>query len=105
MARLIWAMPALSDLEEIADYIAIENPSAAATLVKRVFSTVEQLEQNPKSGKVSAVLQGSRYRELSCGPCRVFYRISQNEVIVLYVMRGERELRNYILDERYSGNS
>ena len=100
MARLIWTEPALKDLDEIAEYIALENPPAARSLVQRVFSTVERLERYPGSGKVPYELEGSRYREVVCGPCRVFYRHSKSEVLILYVMRSERELRNFLLDER-----
>ena len=51
MARVIWTEPALNDLDAIADYIAIENPVAAAQLVQRVFEHVEQLEAHPESGR------------------------------------------------------
>ncbi len=40
MARLIWAEPALSDLEEIAEYIALDNRPAATRYVRRVFTAV-----------------------------------------------------------------
>ena len=100
MARLIWTEPALADLNEIAEYIALENPPAASTLVQRVFSAVERLERHPNSGKVPGELIGSRYREVVCGPCRVFYRHSKGEVHVLYIMRSERELRNFLLEGR-----
>ena len=100
MAELAWTEPALSDLNEIAEYIALENPAAASALVQQVFSTVGRLEQHPKSGKVPTELEGSRYREVVCGPCRVFYRYSKGQVLVLYIMRGERELRNFLLENR-----
>ena len=100
MAQLIWTEPALSDLNEIAEYIALENPPAARALVQRVFSAVERLERHPASGKVPAELEGSRYREVICGPCRVFYRHSKQHVLILYVMRSERELRNFVLEDR-----
>jgi hypothetical protein len=29
-------------------------------------------------------------------PCRIFYRIEGKKEYILYVMRGERELRNFI---------
>ena len=38
MAKVIWTEPALSDLDAIADYIALDNPKAAHDLVQRVFS-------------------------------------------------------------------
>tara|TARA_R110001599_G_C12267242_1_gene660982 strand:+ start:3630 stop:3947 length:318 start_codon:yes stop_codon:yes gene_type:complete len=100
MAELIWTEPALSDLNEIAEYIALENPKAARALVQRVFSAVERLEQHSASGKVPAELENSRYREVICGPCRVFYRHSKRQVLILYIMRSERELRNFILEDR-----
>ena len=50
MAQVIWSEPALSDLDAIADYIALENPEAARALVQKVFHHVEQLAQHPKSG-------------------------------------------------------
>lgn len=45
MARLIWAEPILQDLEQIADYIALEDPLAAERLVQRVVAQAELLEQ------------------------------------------------------------
>ena len=43
MAQIVWTEPALNDLDAIADYIALESPTAAAELVRRVFAHVEQL--------------------------------------------------------------
>lgn len=100
MAELIWTEPALSDLNEIAEYITLENPPAAHALVQQVFSAVERLERHPFSGKVPAELGSNRYREVICGPCRIFYRHSKKRVLILYVMRSERELRNFVLEDR-----
>lgn len=93
MAEITWTEPALSDLDAIADYIALENPSAAAQLVQRVFHHVEQLEKFPESGSKPAELKKSRYRQIVEPPCRVFYRCDGERVIVLHVMRSERVLR------------
>ena len=100
MARLIWTEPALSDLNEIAEYIALENPVAASDLVQRVLNAVERLERHPASGRIPEELEGRRYREVVCGPCRVLYRHSRGQVLILYVMRSERELRNFLLEDR-----
>jgi len=37
MAQIIWTEPALSDLDAIAEYIALDKPSAAMKLVQKVF--------------------------------------------------------------------
>ena len=93
MAEVIWTEPALSDLDAIADYIAIENPVAAAGLVQRVFRHVEQLEAHPKSGSRPAELRGSRYRQIVEPPCRVLYRYDGENVFILHVMRSEQLLK------------
>ncbi|MCF6337483.1 MAG: type II toxin-antitoxin system RelE/ParE family toxin [Gammaproteobacteria bacterium] len=106
MAQVIWAEPALSDLNEMAEYIALDNPEAAAHLVREVFSAVERLEQHPESGRRPPELERkTRYREVIVGPCRVFYRVENSMLYILYVMRGEQELRVFLLENRARENS
>ena len=105
MAQIIWTEPALSDLNEIAEYIALDNFTAAQGLVSKVFEKTERLEEFPKSGRIPSELKGSRYREVIVGPCRIFYRIEKNKIYILYVMRGERLLRNYLIEERSKNTS
>ena len=100
MARLIWTEPALSDLDAIADHIALDNPVAAAHLVEQVFECVERLKRFPKSYKCPPELPHSPYREVIVSPCRVFYRIEDDTVCLLHVMRAERLLRFFLLSER-----
>ena len=100
MAQVIWTEPALNDLDAIADYIAIENPVAAAELVQRVFGHVEQLEAHPESGSRPPELKRSRYRQIVEPPCRVFYRYDGETVFVLFVMRSEQLLRKGQLASR-----
>jgi toxin ParE1/3/4 len=93
MAEVIWTEPALSDLDAIADYIALDKPEAARQLVQRVFRHVEQLSDHPKSGSRPPELKGWRYRQIVEPPCRVLYRIDGDRAYILYVMRGERLLQ------------
>lgn len=93
MAEIIWSEPALSDLDAIADYIALESPTAAAELVKRIVGHVGQLVDHPESGSRPQELKRSRYRQIVEPPCRVFYRYDGQSVFVLHVMRSERLLR------------
>ena len=97
MAEVIWTEPALSDLDAIADYIALENPHAARALVERVFKHVDQLIDHPKSGSKPLELRGWRFRQIVEPPCRVFYREDSNRVFILHVMRAERLLRSEVL--------
>jgi plasmid stabilization system protein ParE len=93
MDEVIWTEPALSDLDTIADYIALENPEAARELVQRVFRHVGQLATRPKSGSRPQELRGWRFRQIVEPPCRVFYREDSKCVYILHVMRAEGLLR------------
>ena len=92
MAEVIWSEPALADLEAIADYIALDNPRAAADLVRRVLSHVEQLAEHPRSGpKLPKLpeLRGWRHRQISEPPCQVICRQDKNAVFILHVVRAK----------------
>ncbi len=94
MAQIIWTEPAIADLDAIADYIALENPIAAAQLVKRIMEHVATLAEFPESGAQPLELgKYARYRHVVEPPCRVFYRIDSGQVFILHVMRSERLLR------------
>ncbi len=99
MARLIWTEPALQDLEQIADYIALDDPAAAKRLIRRVFSKAELLEDFPEMCPAPHDLPDSRYRHLVVKPLRIFYRIQDDAVYMIYVMRSERLLRASDLED------
>ena len=105
MAQIVWTEPALLDLDAIAEYIALDKPSAANHFVQNAFSAVDRLEQFPESGRKPPEFKKSRYREIIVDPCRVFYRIEKEKIYILYVMRSERQLRKYLLNDRASKNS
>ena len=98
MAEIIWTEPALQELDYIAEYIALDNVVAASALVEEVFDKMERLESFPQSGRIPPELPNSIYREVVVPPCRVFYREEGNHVFILYVMREERQLRAYMLE-------
>lgn len=97
MAEVIWTEPALQELHAIAEYIGLDNPAAASRLVEEVFDKIDRLEDFPQSGRTLPELPDSVYREVVVPPCRIFYREDEKQVLVICVMREERQLRVYML--------
>ena len=97
MAEVIWTSPALDDLNDIADYIALSNIPAAKKLVQKVFDKISRLESHPESGKRPQELVNLNYHEVNVNPCRIFYKIDSEKVYILHVMRQERDLRRFLL--------
>jgi len=102
MAKLVWANSALDSLNNVAEYIALDNAIAAKALVEGVLSAVERLESFPESGRVVPELDGFeyaiRYRELIYKPCRIIYRydLEQNTVYIVGLLRQEMDLLRYV---------
>ena len=97
MAEIIWTNPALEDLNDIAEYIALSNLLSAKKLVAKIFAKVERLEEFPESGKTPIELSNMNYREVIVNPCRIFYKIDNDKVFILHIMRQERDLRKFLL--------
>jgi toxin ParE1/3/4 len=100
MAQIVWTEPAISDLDAIGDYIALQNPDAAAMLVTRIFEHVGRLVDHPESGSKLSELKRSRYRQIVEPTCRIVYRFDGKLVIILHVMRSQQFLRPARLSRR-----
>ena len=86
MARLSWTEPALSDLDAIADYIALDDVEAARKLVRKIFAHVKQLEKKTESGSIPQELRPmERYRQIVEPPCRVFYRVEGKKIFIVQI--------------------
>jgi plasmid stabilization system protein ParE len=103
MAEVIWAEPALHDVDAIADYIALDNPEAARRLVRKIFEDVDHVERHPRLGSKPDELKGWRYRQIVEPLCCIFYREDSGRVLMLHVMRSERLLMSELLKDREQG--
>ena len=90
MSRILWAGPALRELEEALDYIAQDTPEAAEHLGRKLHAAVGRLAEFPDSGRVVPELADPQLREVIHGPFRVIYESGKDVVRVLAVVRAER---------------
>lgn len=97
MVEIAWTNPALEQLNDLAEYIALDKPVAAKALVSRVMEAVSRLAQFPLCGRVPEELPGPIYREIVVPPCRIFYRYTNETVFIIHIMREERMLRAHML--------
>lgn len=93
MAEIVWVESAQADLDEIAEYIALDDPAAAGRFVANVLRHVAKRSRHPLSGPVPPELEGGRYRQLVEPPCRVFYRMEDRTVYIVHILRFEQLLR------------
>ena len=81
---------ALSDLDELMDYIAQDNPEAATKVAGEIWETTRMLSNHPAMGKPGRV-PGTREMVVTGTSYIVPYRVVANEVQILRVLHGARK--------------
>lgn len=95
MAEVKWTETALSDLDEIGDYIAKDSVRYAELTVSKLFESPNILEKNPRAGKVVPELNNEAIRQLVRGSYRIIYHlVDENHIEILTVHRSSRLLGN-----------
>jgi addiction module RelE/StbE family toxin len=92
LARIAWHPDALTDIDDISSYIALDSPSHAKDFAQRLFASAERLRRFPKSGRVVRELDREDVREIIVGDYRMIYRLRPDEVEVDYIVHGARLL-------------
>jgi toxin ParE1/3/4 len=90
--KIIWSPMAIDRASEIAEYIALDKPSAANKWVTTVFSKVEQLTSSPEIGRVVPEIGNEQFRELIYGNYRIIYRIEKKQLLILTIRHGKQIL-------------
>ena len=90
--KIIWSPLAIDRASEIAEYIALDKPSAADKWITTLFSKVEQLVSSPKIGRVVPEIGDEQFRELIYGNYRIIYRVEKRQVSILTIRHGKQIL-------------
>ncbi|MCL4456872.1 MAG: type II toxin-antitoxin system RelE/ParE family toxin [Nitrospirae bacterium] len=88
--HLKWTCPAIKDLKDAGDFIALDNPAAAERMAERVREAVEYLSEYPNMGKPGRV-QGTRELIISSTPFIIVYRILSPAIEILRVLHHARK--------------
>lgn len=89
--RIAWSEAAIADLVAIHDYIARDSGHYAKRFIERLVAAVESLENFPNLGRVVPEGDG-RHRELLFRAYRVIYRCAGQEILIVAVIHGSRDL-------------
>jgi plasmid stabilization system protein ParE len=96
VAVLVWTEESERWLKDIFDYIAQDNPDAAASGVTGIYERAQNLLQFPESGYK---YEGSseNVRILLYGHYRIAYTVADDEIIVLGVFHGALAIERYLI--------
>ncbi len=87
-----------SDLNEIIDYIAADNPSAAVSVAEKIEKSLSHLTNFPSMGKIprDEDLAASGYHYLIVEEHLIFYTIEGKTIFVHRILHGARDYKNLL---------
>jgi toxin ParE1/3/4 len=91
MRELIISPDAIQDFNDIADYFLPRNVDAGERLFQQFNQRCQQLVNFPNSGRSYASLRPD-LRGLSCAGYIIFYRVTDQSLIILRVINGRQNL-------------
>jgi plasmid stabilization system protein ParE len=93
---------AKTDLREIINFIAINNPMNALNVLKRIEDRINSLEKFPeKGGYVPELLKHNikDYRQLIEPPWKIIYKIDDDIVNVLIIIDSRRNTQDILVEK------
>ena len=88
--KIRWLDLALSDLDELLDFIARDNSRAAASIAQKIWATAQMLQDHPAMGKPGRV-PGTREMVTPGTAYIIPYRVVDDEIQILRVLHGARK--------------
>ena len=90
--RVVWTDRAKARLRQIRAYVAQDQPLNADRLIDQLTRRVEQLAEQPRSGRVVEKYQREDLRELIESPYRIVYLIVIDRIDIVTVRDTRRVL-------------
>ena len=97
--KVVLTEEARSDLEQIGDYIAQDNPVRAASFVQELIDKARQLGELPSGFPLLPRYERIGIRRRTHGNYAIFYRVETDRVSVIHILHGARDYEAVLFPE------
>lgn len=87
----IFTTRAEDDLENIADYIAVDNPKRAVSFVQEIRNRCQRIANAPQ-GYALAPEYGKNIRKVPYGNYLIWYTVHEGNIVILHIPHGARDI-------------
>jgi len=92
MASIRWTVGARNDLRDIIAFISKDSATYAAATADYILLASERLRTYPKIGRMVPEFGDPAVREIIVGNYRLIYRLRRQQIGILAVVQGSRDL-------------
>ena len=98
MAGLRWTEESAQWLQDIFEYISVDNPDAAEKVISTIFEKAQVLIEHPELGHKYQTFSGRQVRILIYGHYRITYLIKESgDIDILGVFHGSLDIDRYLV--------
>lgn len=90
--RIDFTLEAERDFGDLIDFVAVDNPSAAAGMAAKVEKSLRLLSERPFLGRIALETGRPMMRRLSVAPFVIFYLVERDTLHVIRILHGARFL-------------
>jgi toxin ParE1/3/4 len=90
--KVVWTDTAKNHLDAIYNFIAQDSPAYAKRMVDRLTRRSQKIGNFPLSGRSVPEYEMEQIREVIEGPYRIIYYINVDQIDVLAVFHGARDI-------------
>jgi len=92
MGQIAWSERAMQDLKEIVEYISRDSKAYAQSFALQLRKRVDRLGAFPESGALIPEDRSGLMRHVLVGNYRVLYRSHIDDVVIVAVVHGARNI-------------
>lgn len=92
--KIKWSPRAVSNLDEICDYIAGDSDYYARLFAKRIIAIVKDIPQFPRAGRIVPEYKDENLREKIYQDYRIVYRLKNDAVEIVAICHGAKPLED-----------
>jgi len=85
--KIRWLLKAVNDLEDIHEYISLDDISAARRELEKIIEAISLLIENPEIGRKGRV-DNTRELVVTNSPYIIAYRLKEGFVEILRILHG-----------------
>jgi toxin ParE1/3/4 len=96
VTEVIFSPEAEADLEDIAAYIAADNPARALSFVQELRARCRQIAHMPEAFPLVPDFEAAGYRRRVVRNYLVFYRIKAGAIQIVRILHGARDYESLL---------
>lgn len=94
--KIRWSPRAVSQIEEICEYIAKDSEFYASLFAKRIMVIIRELPKFPRSGRIVPEYQDEKLREKIYQNYRIVYKLKEDMVEIVAIVHSARQFKEIV---------